>query len=216
MSDPYKVLGVTPSATDEEIKKAYRQLSKKYHPDNYANSPLEDLASEKMQEINAAYDEITKERRNGGRRSSGAYGYGSGTNRYEKPHYNAEASDSGNYTDVRNLIRNNRLTEAEEILEGVPESNRDAEWHFLRGVIYKRKGWSEEAFNSFSTAHRMDPMNKDYIYAVNSMRNQRSGVFGGYNPNGEPKGCTGCDICSSILCADCCCECLGGDMIRCC
>ena len=56
MTDPYKVLGVSPSATDEEIKDAYRQLAKKYHPDQYSDSPLKDLADEKMKEINEAYD----------------------------------------------------------------------------------------------------------------------------------------------------------------
>ena len=65
MNDPYKVLGVSPNATDEEIKSAYRNLAKKYHPDNYADSPLSSLASEKMKEINEAYDEITKARRSG-------------------------------------------------------------------------------------------------------------------------------------------------------
>ena len=57
MKDPYSVLGVSQNATDEEIKKAYREQARKYHPDNYANNPLSDLAEEKMQEINEAYDE---------------------------------------------------------------------------------------------------------------------------------------------------------------
>ncbi len=60
MSDPYKVLGVSPYATDDEISKAYKNLAKKYHPDNYTDNPLADLATEKMQEINQAYDEIKK------------------------------------------------------------------------------------------------------------------------------------------------------------
>ena len=71
MSDPYKVLGVSSSATDDEIKKAYRALVKQYHPDNYTNNPLADLAAEKMKEINLAYDEIQKIRAGGGSSSSG-------------------------------------------------------------------------------------------------------------------------------------------------
>ena len=60
MKDPYSVLGVSQNATDEEIKKAYREQARKYHPDNYVDNPLSDLAEEKMQEINEAYDEIIK------------------------------------------------------------------------------------------------------------------------------------------------------------
>lgn len=66
MSDPYSVLGVKPEASDEEIKRAYRELARKYHPDNYQNNPLADLAEEKMKEINEAYDAITKQRAGGG------------------------------------------------------------------------------------------------------------------------------------------------------
>ena len=62
MKDPYKVLGVAREATDEEIKKAYRELARKYHPDNYVNNPLADLVEEKMKEVNEAYDQIQKER----------------------------------------------------------------------------------------------------------------------------------------------------------
>ena len=66
MNDPYSVLGVSPNASDEEIKKAYRELVKKYHPDNYANNPLADLAEDKMKEVNEAYDAIVKMRTQGG------------------------------------------------------------------------------------------------------------------------------------------------------
>lgn len=57
--NPYEVLGVSENASDEEIKKAYRELVKKYHPDKYVNNPLADLAAEKIKEINLAYDTIT-------------------------------------------------------------------------------------------------------------------------------------------------------------
>ena len=76
MSDPYKALGVSPSATDEEVKEAYRSLAKKYHPDQYADSPLKELADEKMKEINEAYDAITAQRKAGsGQGRAGGYGY---------------------------------------------------------------------------------------------------------------------------------------------
>ena len=84
MNDPYKVLNVSPSASDEEVKKAYRDLARKYHPDNYHDNPLADLAQEKMKEINAAYEEVQKSRSNRGDRgagsaaSNGSYGQGYG------------------------------------------------------------------------------------------------------------------------------------------
>ena len=71
MTDPYKVLGISPGASDDEVKEAYRRLARKYHPDNYVNNPLSDLATEKMKEINEAYDEIQRQRKGGG--STGGY-----------------------------------------------------------------------------------------------------------------------------------------------
>ena len=74
MNDPYQTLGVSENASDEEIKKAYRDLARKYHPDNYHDNPLADLAQEKMKEINAAYEEINRRRSGGYRTSGGSYG----------------------------------------------------------------------------------------------------------------------------------------------
>ena len=74
MTDPYTVLGVKPDASDEEVKRAYRELARKYHPDNYQNNPLADLAEEKMKEINEAYDAITKMRSGGSHSGGGSYG----------------------------------------------------------------------------------------------------------------------------------------------
>ena len=71
--DPYKILDISPNATDDEVKSAYRELARKYHPDNYVNNPLADLAQEKMQQINEAYDAIMKERKSGGSARSGGY-----------------------------------------------------------------------------------------------------------------------------------------------
>lgn len=204
MSDPYKILGVSPYDTDEKIKAAYRELAKKYHPDNYQESPLSDLAAEKMKEINEAYDTIVDERK---KKRSGVGRAGTqGT--YHR---------SSSYSDVRNLIMNGRIADAEQILNGVPANGRDAEWYFLKGTVLYKRGWMEEAYRHFDTACSMDPANQEYRAAMNQVNNQRSGVYGGYNP-ARPTvgGCSGCDVCTSLLCADCCCECMGGDLIRCC
>ena len=74
--DPYKVLGVSPDADEETIKKAYKELVKKYHPDKYVNNPLADLAAEKMKEINQAYDMIMKKQTSGGAQQQRGGGYG--------------------------------------------------------------------------------------------------------------------------------------------
>lgn len=207
MTDPYKVLGVSPSATDAEIKTAYRTLAKKYHPDQYSNSPLADLAAEKMKEINEAYDEVVAQRKN---KTTG--GYAGSTGGYYSQ------NTSSNYVDVRNFINSGRIADAEQILNGVPAQKRNAEWYFLKGSVLYRRGWLAEARDHFSRACQMDPSNMEYRNALNQAMNQRSGAYGGYNSSGmgNTAGCNSCDICSSLICADCCCECMGGDLIACC
>lgn len=203
MSDPYRILGVSPNATDEEVKTAYRGLAKKYHPDNYAGSPLADLAGEKMKEINEAYDQIVKERRqrkNGAQ--SGSAGYSGG--------YAGRGSE---FYDVRNLINAGRISDAEQILDGVPLERRSAEWYFLKGTVLYRRGWLDEAYNDFANACRMDPSNGEYRAAFNQVTNQRNGMFGGYNPNVPQYGnVEGCDLCTSLCLANLCCNCFGGGM----
>ena len=212
MSDPYQVLGVPPTATDEEVKAAYRELAKKYHPDNYANSPLADLATEKMKEVNEAYDQIMAERR--GRAKTG----------YQQPNDSRQQaggayagySSSSSFYDVRNLIMNGRIADAEQILNGVPTQGRNAEWFFLKGTVLYKRGWLDEAYNHFTRAVQLDPGNAEYRSAMNQVTNQRRGNFGGYNPGGQMGGCSACDVCNGLICADCCCECMGGDLISCC
>lgn len=213
MTDPYKVLGVAPSASDDEVKTAYRALAKKYHPDQYSGSPIADLADEKMKEINEAYDQIVADRRNG-KTGTGSSAYGG----YNQNYSSSYGGASSGYADVRNLINTGRIADAEQILGGVPAERRDAEWYFLKGSVLYRRGWLEEAKDNFQRACQMDPGNMEYRSALNQAMNQRSGVRGGgYNPNMAGTGnCNACDMCSSLMCADCCCECMGGDLVPCC
>ncbi len=198
MSDPYKILGVSPNASDDDVKTAYRELAKKYHPDRYANSPLADVAGEKMKEVNEAYDQIIKDRKTRKSDSSQNYGFG----------YDGNGSE---YIDVRNLILANRIADAEQILDGVPPERRSAEWFFLKGTVLYKRGWLDEAYNDFANACRMDPGNGEYRAAFNRVTNQRGGMYGGYNPAAGPMtgNCSGCDVCTSLCVADFCCNCFG-------
>ncbi len=198
MRDPYEVLGVSKNATDDEIKNAYRELARKYHPDNYADNPLSDLASEKMTEINEAYDAIMNMRRGSSNNSGGAYG------------------SQTNFPEIRSLISQNRLEQAQELLDGVPPQKRDAEWYFLNGTVLYRRGWFDQAYTSFATAVRMNPQNPEYQNAMRGAQRQSGAQYNPYRSDGYGGGCSGCDVCQGLICADCCCECMGGDLIRCC
>ena len=229
--DPYKVLGVAPDATDEQIKLAYRDLARKYHPDNYANNPLADLAQEKMKQINEAYDTITKQRKasqsrantgsyqggtyQGGTYQSGSYQRGANSGSYQY------GRSSSQFADIRRLIMQRRIVEAEELLDGVPAANRSGEWYFLKGNILYNKGWLDEAYRYFTKACQLEPNNREYQSALQQISWQRgNGRPAGYGYGGYATRSNGssdiCDIFSTLLCADCCCECMGGDLISCC
>ena len=206
MRDPYEVLGVPRTATHDEIKTAYRALAKKYHPDNYTDSPLSDVANEKMAEINEAYDAIMSGQAQTGAQS-GTYTYNRG---YQS---NGSAND---YSLIRSMISLGRLDEAEQSLESINQNARDAEWYFLKGQINYQRGWLDQAYTYFTTAYNMNPNNEDYKRMYESITQQRTGGFrASRRPSGDTMG-SACNICQGLLCADCCCECMGGDLIPCC
>ncbi len=192
MSDPYAVLGVSPSAGDEEIKRAYRELVKKYHPDNYHDNPLADLAEAKMKEINEAYDAIVKMRTQGGYQASSSGGYSSGG-------YGGQSTGRPTvFAQVRQLINQGNLVEAESLLQ--MSSSRNAEWYYLTGTIAYRKGWMDEARQNFWTACNMDPTNYEYRQALNAMGMTASrGAYGGGNDDLAT-------LCTTLCCLNCLCN----------
>lgn len=204
MNDPYEVLGVPRNASQEEIKAAYRKLAKQYHPDKYVGNPLSDLASEKFKEINEAYEALT-----GGNNASDSSSYSGGASYGGRNTY----SSAGTFAQVRNLINLNSLDEAERILDA--SSDRPAEWFFLKGSLYIRRGWHDQGVNFLRQAVNMDPSNSEYRRTLNSIESQRQ-QYRNMGGRMTTDSTSMCNCCGNLICADCCCECMGGDLIPCC
>ena len=202
MRDPYQVLGIPSTATDEEVKKAYRNLARKYHPDNYHDNPLEDLAQERMKEINEAYETIRNQRKAA---QSGGQSYGGYTGGYSQG-YNAGAY-GGVWQRGRLAISQGNLNLAEELLNA--QTDHNGEWNFLKGAVCYKRGWMDEARRYYETAVQMDPGNAEYQRALDML----NGNGAAYRPNGYGHVTTGnCagDNCSSLCAACACMNCLFG------
>lgn len=201
MKNPYEILGVREGSSIDEIKRAYKELVRKYHPDQYQNHPLSDLAEEKLKEINEAYDYLMKQYEG---RSGSNYG---NNNNYR--------GDDTSLNQARAYMNNGNILAAEQLLDR--SSTRTAEWYFLKGVISMRKGWYNEANNYLQTAVNMEPGNLEYRNAYNSMNNANRGFqSSSYNRRGYSNDPDLCQLCTCLYCTDCCCECGGGDLIGCC
>lgn len=222
LNNPYEVLGINKGASQDEVKAAYRKLIKQYHPDQYVNNPLADLAQEKLKEINAAYDAITRGEASSytsGRSQSSQSGqnnqqnqrYSQNTNQGQR---NTQSQGGTSYNQIRRAIEANNLSYAEQMLDSV--MNRDAEWNYLKGIVSLRKGWYDQALRYITVANSLDPGNVEYQSALTNLHSRNNtykqqGNYRGYNNGGSF-----CDVCSTLLIADCCCECMGGDLIACC
>ena len=202
--DYYEVLGVSRGASEDEIKKAYKKMARKYHPDNYHDNPLADLAQEKMKEINAAYEQITKERASGKRGSGsggasyGASGYGGYGGYQGYGGYGGSQSYSGQSSvlqQARIAINTGNISRAEALLANYSDHN--AEWNFLKGVVCYRRGWMDEALRYYRTAVQMDPGNAEYRQALDYMEGTDDTAY-------RPGGSFG-TLCSGNPCLSMCC-----------
>ena len=169
VQDPYQVLGVSPNATDEEVKKAYRDLTKKYHPDL---NPGDETAARKMNEVNAAYDAIKN-----GTAQQNAYGANAQQQQYSDSYgwngwndwggYNwyqeqARQTERSEYTAARSYIRNQMYKEALNALSGVPAEERDGRWYYLSGVAKMYQGNKIAAMEDAKRAVELDPGSEEY------------------------------------------------------
>lgn len=208
--NPYDVLGVSPNASDDEIKRAYRDLTRKYHPDANVNNPLADLAEEKFKEVQEAYDTIMKERsggHSGGSTGGYSYGYQGG--------YNQAQQDPQMQAAV-NYVNSRHYREALNVLDQI--QNRTAMWYYVSGCANAGLGNNLVAREHAAQAVNMEPNNLQYRQLLNqldfsSRRYQNNPYGGGYGAGGSSCG-TG-NLCCDLWCADSLCECMGGDLCSC-
>ncbi len=180
MNDPYSILGVSRDASDEEIKKAYRALSRKYHPDANINNPHRDLAEAKFKEVQQAYQQIMDERERGAAGDGfGGYGFGGG--------WTGQQSTADSETDVHlraagNYIRSGHFTEALNVLDGI--ADRGAIWYFYSASANSGLGNNVTALEHAREAVRLDPGNMQYQMLLQRLEGggqwyqQQRGMYG--------------------------------------
>lgn len=178
MMDPYQVLGVSRGASDEEIKKAYRSLSRRYHPDANVNNPNKDQAEEKFKQVQQAYDQIMKEKQQGS--SYGGYGSSYGGSSYGGSSYedfgdfggfggfggyyngNAYREENSRLQAAVNYIRNGYYREACNVLNDMPLSERNGRWYYYSAVANQRMGNTATALEHIRRAVELEPSNVQY------------------------------------------------------
>ena len=192
IDDPYKILGVSPDASDEEIKKAYRALAKKYHPDR---NPGDEEAAKKMQQVNAAYEQIKNPEKAqpsggyGGYSQYDPFGFG-GYSGYRQSSYSDSDSDDNYQKAAYNYIRFGRYQEALNALNN--SSDRNARWYYLSALANNGLGNQVTALEHIRRAVSMEPDNQEYIHALNQIEyggtayRRQAGNFTGFEMRSNP------------------------------
>ncbi len=198
MINPYQILGVSESADMDEIKKAYRKLSRIYHPDANVNNPNKDQAEAKFKEIQAAYKQIVDEREHGGKSgnygqgsySQGGYSQGTYSGGYRDPfeeffwgfgghtEYRQESNESTRMQAAGNYIRNGHYKEAWNVLESIPQVERNAKWFYYSAMANAGTGNNVTAQEHAKKAVELEPDNYQYQSLLQQLQSGTSRYYG--------------------------------------
>jgi len=208
--NPFVVLGVSENCTQDELYAAYKEKRALYSDMRFEPGEKGEEACLKLQEIEDAYNEANDIIAEG----------------YEIKYTGEDLSDADR------AIKEGKLDEAQAVLDNC--ANRNARWHYLQAAIFFRKNWIGDAYKQLEYACQMEPDNQQYQEAKKAMathikanstaqgnsfynaNNTEERTYSNMNARQAGRGCTVCDCCNSLICADCCCECMGGDLISCC
>lgn len=189
---PYEILGLPNNASLDEVKTAYKKLALQYSTDSSIDSPLREHNEAKMQEIDQAFDSIVSQIKTG----------------------TASQYSTSEYQDIRQLIQHGNADGAINKLNQMGKLENDAEWNFLMGSAYHYKGWGNYAIAYFEKACNLAPDNSEYTAAYNNINNNSNGNLYGNPYSSQPYsnagGCSCCDLCGALMCADCLCSCGSG------
>ena len=216
MNDPYKILGVHRNASDDEVKKAYRDLCRKYHPDkNPGNKAAEDM----FKIVQEAYDQIMNERKmgagssgysggygnSGSYNAGGGYGYGGGYDPYGAD-YNPNTMDP-HLQAAANYVSSGHYSEAINVLMGIRD--RNSQWYYLSALANAGLGNNYAALENARTAASMEPGNPMYQQLVMNLQrggyNYQNTQFNNYG-GGNDTGSFCMQLCMFNLCLNACCD----------
>lgn len=213
MRDPYQVLGVSQDASEEEIKKAYRKLSRMYHPDANINNPNKAQAEEKFKEIQQAYQQIMKQREQGSS-PYGNQGYGYGNNGYGRSNAGADDEESVYFRAALNYISSGHYKEALNVLNNIPQHS--AQWYYYSSIANQGLGNNAAALEQAKKATEMEPQNAEYAGWRQQMESGGSWYTGRQTQYGGMPVSSGSGFCWKLCLANLICNlCCGGGGLCC-